>query len=213
MCGCVVHFEGKKGEMKQLSNETLKTLVQRRREWLSLEYKDFSNVARNSFDLLPAGVTDIEELPGKVNYHYSCYRAFTDLSKLERAKKSCARRSDKSDFGCDGRVEEDDAPREKIRRSKRQSFSMPGNNATASSSSVLAKSCLICKTHGPIYITDSVSFFKVLLSYSNLHLIIITKLVMSSPFVSEIKEKSKARFVHGPNTICRFITKSGRTEK
>ena len=47
---------------------------------------------------------------------------------------------------------------EKVSRTRRQSFSTARATPASGSSSVLPKSCLICKRPGPIFITDTVFF-------------------------------------------------------
>ena len=62
---CIVHFEGKLGPEKQLTNETLQTIVNRRREWLELpeheKYNTSRNIAEKSFEYISDG---IEKKPG-----------------------------------------------------------------------------------------------------------------------------------------------------
>ena len=103
---------GKKGKIKAVTNETLKTLVQQTEKWLSLpEYKEFSNVAKRFFESILYGVTDLQQLPEKVNHHLSCYRVFTDLTKLVR-EKSCATKSKLGERStcCDTNEGDDYAP-------------------------------------------------------------------------------------------------------
>ncbi len=161
---CVIHFEGKHGPEKQLSNETLKTTIDRRKAWLDLpeheKYNACRTVAEKSFDYIPDGVENVEELSGTMSYHLACYRNFTDITKIERAKKiakseilncsgSSTSRANK-DGDCDG-------PAQKVKRTTTRlscSLRYVGNEQT--SSNVLAKCCLICKQSGPIYVTDTV---------------------------------------------------------
>ena len=55
---CVIHFEGKHGPQKHLSSDTLKTAINRRKEWLDLpeheKFKTFGIVAKKSLDYLPS---------------------------------------------------------------------------------------------------------------------------------------------------------------
>ena len=82
---CVVHFEGKLGPQKQLSNETLKTIVNRRREWLELpeheKYNIWRNIAEKSFAYISDCIKNVHELPGVMSYHLTCYRSFTDITR------------------------------------------------------------------------------------------------------------------------------------
>jgi hypothetical protein len=91
----IVHFEGKLGPEKQLTNETLETIVNRRREWLELpeheKYNTSRNIAEKSFEYISDGIENIQEPHGGVmSYHLTCYRSFTDITKLERALKIAA---------------------------------------------------------------------------------------------------------------------------
>ena len=74
------------------SSDTLKTALNRRKEWLDLpKHEKFNTcriVAKKSFDYLPDGVENVEELPGCKSYHLSCYRNFTDVTIIERARKT-----------------------------------------------------------------------------------------------------------------------------
>ena len=79
---------------------------------------------------------------GSMLYHLTCYRNFTDITKIERAKKiaenellDCSAVSTSKDGDCDSLRDAD-------------------NEKTLSN--VLAKCCLICKQSGPIYVTDTV---------------------------------------------------------
>jgi hypothetical protein len=98
-CMCVIHFEGE-GDMKALSDVTLKTIIERRKQWLELpgKYNKFSCVAEKSFEFIPAVVDTIDQLPRKCFYHIQCYRNFTDISKIERAKKTLANTIQKNGF-------------------------------------------------------------------------------------------------------------------
>jgi hypothetical protein len=60
---CIVHYEGKLGPEKQLTNETLETIVKRRREWLELpeneKYNIFRNIADNTFEYIPDDIENV----------------------------------------------------------------------------------------------------------------------------------------------------------
>lgn len=147
---CVIHFEGKGGIKKALTDETLAKIVEIRREWINLseQYGDFTTIAERSFTFIPENVQDIGQLRVPYEYHLTCYRKFTDISKLERARKTLANRTE----GRDKDDTEDVAPPEKLRRkSTRQSLGY-----LSGSSNILPKQCLICKKSGPMYITDKV---------------------------------------------------------
>ena len=78
---CIVHFEGRSGPQKQVSNETLKTIVNRRREWLELsshaKYNTCRNIAEKSFEYIADGIENVHELYHEMSYHPACYRSFT----------------------------------------------------------------------------------------------------------------------------------------
>ena len=160
---CIIHFEGKDGPQKQLSNETLRTFIQRRKEWLQLpdnceleKYHQSRDIAKRSYDYLAYDIENVEELPEAVSYHLSCYRNFTDITKIQRAQKIAAdvnSRKTKS-VECESNAE---GPQEKIKRTTRQSFGPACQNGTTSkSSNILPERCLICKKYGSIYVTDPV---------------------------------------------------------
>ena len=50
---CVIHFEGKDGELRELTSETVNRILERRKEWLSLpsSYKAFTEVAKSRSSL------------------------------------------------------------------------------------------------------------------------------------------------------------------
>ena len=114
---CIVHFEGKLGPEKQLTNETLKTIVNRRREWLELpEHEKYNiprNIAEKSFEYISDGIENVQELHGDMSYHPTCYRSFTDITKLERARKIAASAPSKS---CSTSTDERGDPAEKVQQ-------------------------------------------------------------------------------------------------
>ena len=141
---CIIHFQGKHGPLKQLSNETLKTTINRRKAWLDLpeheKYNACRTVAEKSFEYLPDGVENVEELPGSMLYHLTCYRNFTDIAKIERAKKIAENEllnysavSTSKDGDCD-------RPAKKVKRTTtRLSYSLRDADNEKTSSNVLAK--------------------------------------------------------------------------
>jgi hypothetical protein len=164
---CIIHFDGKFGPQKRLSNETLKTICLRREEWLALPenecHDNQKNIANHSFEFIPDHVQDIQELQEPAFYHMSCYRSFTDVTKLQRAKNSTEKRISAGltqNIKPENEDTEDSGPKEKIRRSRRprdQNGTNDVNISTRKSSLVLPECCLICKEPGPIYVTDPVS--------------------------------------------------------
>ena len=100
---------------------------------------------------------DTEQLLArKHSYHIKCYRNFTDISKIERAAKTL------SNVKPTKTATEDDTPpipRKTTRAITLQSSGARIPSPQSSSKNVLPKFCLICKGHGPIYITDKVRYF------------------------------------------------------
>eukprot|EP00794_Sanderia_malayensis_P020894 gene20894-22945_t len=80
---------GKVGQIKSLTEETFRKLVERRRQWLALpdSYKNFTEVAKESLNFVSDEIESIEQLES-LYYHVACYRSFTDITKIDRALKS-----------------------------------------------------------------------------------------------------------------------------
>ena len=156
----MIHFDGKEGELKTLTNETLLKIIERRKRWLQLpaKYKEFTEVAKKSFEFLSDQVVDTEQLLAarKHSYHIKFYRNFTDTSKIERAAKTLANvKTTKT-------ATEDDTPPIPRKTTRAIALQLSGAripSPQSSSTNVLPKFCLICKGHGPIYITDKVRYF------------------------------------------------------
>ena len=86
---CAIHFDGKGGEIKSFTEETLSKMLDVRGHWLSLSapYKNFTDVAKKSLKLIDDSSNfSLERINEAYGYHLSCYRFFTDISKLQRAK-------------------------------------------------------------------------------------------------------------------------------
>ena len=166
--GCIIHFDGKEGELKTLTQETLLKIIERRKQWLQLpaEYKEFTEVAKKSFEFLNDPVEATEQLLArKYSYHIKCYRNFTDIYKIERAAKTLANAKQTKN------ATEDDTPfipRKTTRAITLQSSGGRIPLPQSSSTNVLPKFCLVCKGHGPIYITDKVRYF----NFLNFHSIV-----------------------------------------
>lgn len=156
---CIIHAEGKGGVQKILTNETLKTILQRRGEWLELpEDCNTRTIAATSLKFLSDNVRSVEELPETLlYYHASCYRNFTDITKLQRAKDN-AKTKRKESLDQAVRTDEErvsnehDGPQAKLQRRSRRML------GSGESSNVLPSQCLICKKSGPIYVTNPVSY-------------------------------------------------------
>lgn len=159
---CAIHFEGEDNkDIRVVTDITLKRIIERRKQWLDLSgsYNNFSSVAVNSFEFIPADVHNVDQLPRKCFYHIKCYRNFTDITKIERANKTLANVTKKRNGSEDIDAVVEDAPPEKIVRTTRQSLIANDKEHERSSSNILPKRCLICKIYGPIYVSDSVVSF------------------------------------------------------
>ena len=88
---CAIHFEGKTGKIKKITEDTLAKILSTREQWLSLPscYKSFTDVAKKSLEFID-GISDSSSLENTCGYHLACYRSFTDISKFERAKRTLA---------------------------------------------------------------------------------------------------------------------------
>ena len=157
---CAIHFEGKGGEIKSFTNETLAKMLDARRQWLNMSapYKNFTDVAKESLKLIDDYCNfNLDEINGAYGYHPSCYRYFTDISKLQRAKiafanssikRTAQERTDEADF-------EDPDPATKVARTTRRSLGQE-SCCPRRSSHILPEICLICKRARPLTITDRV---------------------------------------------------------
>ncbi len=169
--GCIIHFEGKAGPLREITKETWSKIQERRDQWLSLgsPYGNFTVVANKSFEKIPKNVDSPPPQSG-LCYHLSCYRAFTDKTKLERATQTLLnttkKRKNENDDDEQGCYDEPCEP--PPRRSTRLEM-LPliaaascGNSSSpslCSTSTVLPSFCLICKKAGPISVTEKVSLY------------------------------------------------------
>ncbi|CAB4040715.1 Hypothetical predicted protein, partial [Paramuricea clavata] len=95
---CVIHFEGKDGELRALTSETVNRILERRKEWLSLpsSYKAFTEVAKKSFEFIhETDNLNPKNIAKTYCFHPACYRSFTDKSKLDRAKTTLTNAADR----------------------------------------------------------------------------------------------------------------------
>jgi hypothetical protein len=93
---CAIHFDGKGGEIKSFTNETLINIFDIRGQWLNLSasYKNFTEVATESLKLIDdSGNYNIDQINEAYGYHLSCYHYFTDISKLRGAKTTLSNSS------------------------------------------------------------------------------------------------------------------------
>ncbi len=160
-CICVVHFEGKEGQIKKLTQDTLEKIIERRKQWLGLTspYKNFTEVAKTSLEYIPEQPEslDVNDIAENFCYHTACYRNFTDISKFESAKNTLKNADRKrSGDSCSEKDGEFGARPNKVTRNTRQSFGITCAASSSGSSNVLSQVCLVCKQPGPIFITDTV---------------------------------------------------------
>ena len=157
---CALHFDKKDGNKRDFTPNTYQTFLSKRDEWLSLgkDYKEFTEVARRSLDIIPPG-TKFNHITKKNNaYHSSCYQLFTNKNKLERA-----RRSEEIPVLVPSQskpVESSYVPPPSKRslrvqlRKQHETNSHP-NEPEPSSSNILPKKCLVCNSYDPIYVWNS----------------------------------------------------------
>lgn len=156
---CIIHFDGKEGEIKKLTEGTLAKIIDIRKQWLNLpsSYQAFTAVAQKSLDFIhdDSDVTSVKETCG---YHMGCYRTFTDINKLDRAKTTLANAGRKRSAEPMERIEQTEKRRkpEKVARTTRQTIEKLMAHPCPRSSNVLPDICLICKLPGPLYLTDQV---------------------------------------------------------
>lgn len=166
---CIIHFSGKGGEVKKLTNETLAKIIDVRKQWLGLSssYQSFTAVAKKSLELFGDSFTDefsVTNLAETHGYHLGCYRMFTDISKLNRAKTTIANTDRKRSVveTIDQTQENVNIRPEKVARTTRQTLQRQSQrmiNPPCRSSNVLPEICLICKRPGPLFLTDQVFIF------------------------------------------------------
>ena len=144
---CAIHFDGKGGEIKSFTEETLSKMLDVRRHWLSLSapYKNFTDVAKKSLKLIDDSSNfSLERINEAYGYHLSCYRYFTDISKLQRAKTALGNSSIKrtAQESIDETDSEDPDPATKVARTTRRSLEKE-TSGPRRSSNILPEICLI----------------------------------------------------------------------
>ena len=159
---CAIHFDGKGGEIKRFRDETLTKMLDVRGQWLCLSapYKNFTDVAKKSLKLIENSSNfDLGKINEVCGYHLSCYRYFTDISKLRRAKNTLANSSIKrtAQERTDETDSEDPDPATKVTRTTCRSLGK-ATSCARRSSNVLPEICLICKRAGPLTITERVCY-------------------------------------------------------
>ena len=78
---CVVHFDGKDGEIKKLTETTFAKIIDMRKQWLNLSssYREFTEVAKKSFKFIDDSDELTELVEETCGYHIDCYRTFTNI--------------------------------------------------------------------------------------------------------------------------------------
>ena len=90
---CIIHFDGKGGEIKKLTEGTLSKIIDMRKQWLSFSssYRKFTEVAKKSFQFIDnSDELNVTMVEGTCGYHMDCYRTVTNISKLNRAINTVA---------------------------------------------------------------------------------------------------------------------------
>jgi hypothetical protein len=156
---CIIHFDGKEGEIKQLTTTSIAKIVDLRNGWIevSTNNSSFSEVAHKSFEYIDSS-GEINH-PHKIEFcgfHLACYRKFTDITKLEKARNALANASRKRPAEIETNESEGQS---RPKRSARQQSLGEKTSQSSRSKHVLPEVCLICKRTGPIYITDPVLCF------------------------------------------------------
>ena len=157
---CVVHFDGKDGEIKKLTEGTFAKIIDMRKQWLNLSssYREFTEVAKKSFKFIEDSDELTELVEETCGYHLDCYQTFTNISKLERAKTTLANAGRKRVSEQSIGQPEINPNAGKVARTTRHSVSTleKVKDCPSRSSNVLPEICLICKRPGALYITDKV---------------------------------------------------------
>lgn len=157
---CIIHFQGKEGEIKKLTEGTVAKIIDVRKQWLSLSapYNPFTDIAKRSFDFIKdsdeRSINDIETC----GYHLACYQNFTNINKVERARKTISNSREKRSAE---EMDEEAGSKEistKVARSRSSRRSL-GKTQTCRSTNILPETCLICKRSGPLYVTDKVQYY------------------------------------------------------
>ena len=71
---CVVHFDGKDGGIKKLTEETFAKIIDMRKRWLNLSssYKEFTEVEKKSFEFIDESDELAELVHETCGYHLDC---------------------------------------------------------------------------------------------------------------------------------------------
>ena len=161
---CIIHFEGKGGELKKIAKGSLEKILERRKQWLnfsSASYKEFAEVAKRSFEFIADSENvDVEDVSPRCYYHPACYRYFTDITKLDRSKKSLATTVGQKRSADHNTASASESAPKRVSRTRGQSLG-EFSSFPSRSPHILPQVCLICKRPGVIY-------FKVKLFFKNI---------------------------------------------
>lgn len=162
---CLIHFEGKSGELCKLTTYTLVKIKEYCNKWVNLdgEQKEIAsklvNVVRQWPDieqeLMPTGTGDLY-------YHKECYVRFCDKSKVARAETRTSKIKEKS-YATEKGKQSDQANEQgehlQPMRSSARIASISSGTASVErrTAHVMPELCIICKRKDA-YIMDKVLF-------------------------------------------------------
>ena len=95
---CIIHSDHKKGDIKKLTKSSIAKINELRKGWVevSKSSSSFSEVACKSLEYIDS--SGESNPPYKIEFcgfHLPCYRKFTDITKLEKARKTLVNASRK----------------------------------------------------------------------------------------------------------------------
>ena len=137
---CLIHFSNSDGELRPFTHTTYNKFISTRNEWLNIrdEESEATDIARKVAKVSEHFVENENKL-----YHQKCYKYFTDVSKIERARKRKEKR----------KIEAVLTPATKRKSSRLSSEHISTTITLSSSSVVLPTCCIVCKKLD-LYYTD-----------------------------------------------------------
>lgn len=154
---CIIHFEGVDERLTSFTECTYNKFLERREEWRSV-FDNTNEVAVKSFEFIAEGLDFSSSEVQEASFHYTCYRRFTDKSKLERARKRKAKEIDTCDELSE-LINPDELGR-KVNTRSSSSLVVEADENDGRSKDILPHICLICKKK-TLYVSDKVlSFFQ-----------------------------------------------------
>ena len=159
---CVIHFEGVEEILTSFTECTYNKFLERRDEWRSV-LDATRKIAVKSFDHLPEGLDFLSLEVQEASFHYTCYRRFTDKSKLERARKRKAKYMDISNH----KLSESEfvVPEvSKVNTRSSSSLVVETDQNERRCKDVLPHICIICQKN-TLYVNDKVSTGFIQISY------------------------------------------------